>query len=168
MDYTKIIAENEKLKTKARAFDIIKNQNEKLKSELMSLKELLHCDIPKMKREQDMKEAYWLCWSSYVDPKDEKMPDKEFVDSWCEDPENGRLLFKAYQDNNLLKDMDDLKSYLYGEFMLDEEEEEEEQEWDPNEYGNCKCCGISLTEDDFNNGTGRCESCDDVDLEKFD
>ena len=127
-------------------------ENKKLKSELMSLKELLHCDIPKMKREQDMKDAYWSCWSDHVDVvRGATMPDKEFVDSWCE-------------DNNLLKDMDDLKSYLYGEFMLDEEDEE----LDPDEYGRCDCCDIPMTEDDFNNGTGHCESCDDVDLEKFD
>ena len=59
MDYKTLYEESQK-------------QIKKLKSELMSLKELLYADIPKMKREQDMKEAYWVCWSAYAladDPK---------------------------------------------------------------------------------------------------
>ena len=149
MDYKTLYEESQK-------------QIKKLKSQLMSLKELLYADIPKMKREQDMKEAYWVCWSAYAladDPKTyfrpyrgSKMPDKEFVDSWCEDREP--------DEYRLYGDVDDLKSYLYGEFMIDEEDEEE-VEWDPDEYGECECCNISMTEDDFNNGAGLCESCVD-------
>ncbi len=37
-----------------------------------------------------------------------------------------------------------------------------EQTWDPNEYGQCGNCGISLTEDDWENGDGRCEACDTI------
>jgi vacuolar-type H+-ATPase subunit I/STV1 len=32
-------------------------------------------------------------------------------------------------------------------------------DFDPYEYGNCKSCAIPLTEDDHENGEGKCEDC---------
>tara|TARA_R110002050_G_scaffold33545_1_gene85243 strand:- start:81 stop:353 length:273 start_codon:yes stop_codon:yes gene_type:complete len=34
-----------------------------------------------------------------------------------------------------------------------------DEEYDPEEYGHCECCGTSLTEDDHHNGDGKCEAC---------
>jgi len=82
---------------------------------------------------------YYNCLVRFYDPKcNGDNPEKEYIDEYCEE--------LGYDDQ--------IKERLYKDFYIDEDEE-----YDPEEYGHCECCGISLTEDDHHNGDGKCESC---------
>ena len=64
----------------------------------------------------------------------------------------GDTLTKEEVDNFTDSQVD--RKTLYDAIGYDEEED-----FDPHQYGNCECCAIPLTEDDHENGKGKCEDC---------
>jgi len=66
-------------------------------------------EIKKLKQDHSMNTQYWNCYIRYADPKADRLPEKDFIDEWCE---SGDVVDEK------------LKEYLYDSFCIDEDEEE--------------------------------------------